>query len=489
MARLDSYLELETELKDPKQAFLYRVSFDSGGLREEHGAVDGSRVRTTNIQSRVNQEWVNQEWVNYFDNNTIRFTAARNFQLSLLPKIPPVLAPINLYFSSIVNVDPFRNVNFQGPVGVKEMINATGADLPQVLHYHYNNDREKFASFEEIARRVLPEVNIIETPLITGSNNVTVRIRFRSGPVKFDLASLSSGIKDVMVLLAAAYFSPPGSLVLIEEPENHLHPAAQKALCAVIGDLAAAEQKQFILTTHSEFILGQFDSAQSIFIERGDSGSKAIPLDQVDVYNVWQQLGIERSKLLEVLGRTPQVVVITESRSDAKILEALARDEPKLDEPKLRDRVLPVRAEGGGWADIIQHAAQLRDALARFRIPSAVFVLLDNDGKRDQKIECLGKYGFDDGSSHVWNEKEIESYLFFPGAFTAISGKERSEVETIISQATGAGKIRLQWVLQQLGINAVPLDVIVTNACRNKSDDLPVEFMDVVGKLRHLCKT
>jgi len=268
---------------------------------------------------------------------------------------------------------------------------------------------------------------------------------------------------------------------LIEEPENHLHPAAQKALCSVIVELARTEQKQFVLTTHSEFILGQFDAAQSVFIERGDSGSKAIPLEKVDVYSLWQRLGIERSKLLEVLGRTRQVVVVTESRNDAKILEVLAKDDHELS-----DSVLPARAEGGGWADIIQNAAQLRDALARFRIPSAVFVLLDNDGERDRKVECLVKHGLGDGTSHVWYEKEIESYLLFPGALAAISGKPRAEVEATISQANGAGKARLQWVLRQLGIDRLALDVIVTNACRNETDELPAEFTAVVEKLRRL---
>lgn len=469
-------LVLETSLTDETELqFSYHVQFDSAGLRNEQATVNGSPICTTKIQGP------NEEQLVYFNNSSGILTINRNFDVGLLPNRLSALVPLIGYFSSVVNVDPFRNVAYQSSVGAKEMIHATGVDLPQVLHYHYNNDREKFDTFETIAQRVLPELDIIETPLVSGGNNVTVRIRFRTKPVKFNLASLSSGIKDVLVLIAAAHFSPPGSLVLIEEPENHLHAAAQKALCSVIRELARTEQKQFVLTTHSEFILGQFDAAQSIFIEHGDSGSQAISLERVDVYSLWRRLGIERSKLLEVLGRTRQVVVITESRNDAKILEVLA-----MDDHELSDSVLPARAEGGGWADIIQNAAQLRDALARFRIPSAVFVLLDNDGERDRKMECLVKHGFNDSTSHVWSEKEIESYLLLPGALAAISGKPRSEIEAIISQAKGAGKARLQWVLRQLGIDGVPLDVIVTNACRNETDELPAEFTAVVEKLRHL---
>src|SRR5229473_5371476 len=432
---------LETILLDAAHELSYKVEFDAQGLRLEELAQDGS----LNYEARIDDQNPNQ--ITHYTGSNRDASTGRGLSV-LLPFNQAAGISIRGYFSSIVNVDPFRSVNFQGSVGTKEMIHATGVDLPQVLHYHYNNDREKFDSFEAMAQRVLPELDIIETPLVPGSGNVTVRIRFHASPVKFELASLSSGIKDVLVLLAAAHFSPPGSLVLIEEPENHLHPAAQKALCSVIVELARTEQKQFVLTTHSEFILGQFDAAQSVFIERGDSGSKAIPLEKVDVYSRWQRLGIERSKLLEVLGRTRQGVVVTESRNDAKILEVLAKDDHELS-----DSVLPARAEGGGWADIIQNAAQLRDARARFHIPSAVFVVLDNDGERDRKVECLVKHGFDNGTSHVWYEKEIESYLLFPGALAAISGKPRSEVEATISQANGAGKARLQWVLRQLGID------------------------------------
>jgi len=459
------------------EQLLYRFEFDAQGPRDERAILNGKTIYEMKV------EGADRDVLTYVVDDGRKLTGRRSLDWGLLPVYPPPtpLAPLKEYFSAIVNIDPFRNVNFQGAVGPKEMIHATGADLPQVLHHHYNNDRDKFDALEAIVRKVLPEVDIIETPL-TDPNTVTVRIRFQASPVKFELLSLSSGIKDVLVLLAAAHFSPPGSLVLIEEPENHLHPAAQKALCSVMGELARTKLKQFVLTTHSEMILGQFDAAQSVFIERGDSGSIAIPLEAVDVYPAWQRLGIERSKLLEVLGRTRQIVVVTESRNDTKILEVLAKDDHELS-----DSVLPARAEGGGWADIIQNAAQLRDALARFRIPSAVFVLLDNDGERDRKVECLVKHAFDDGTSHVWYEKEIESYLIFPGALAAISGKPRAEVETVIAQASCTGKERLKWVLRQLGIDGVPLDIIVTNACRNETDQLPAELTAVVEKLRRLC--
>ena len=44
---------------------------------------------------------------------------------------------------------------------------------------------------------------------------------------------------------------------MIEEPEIHLHPRAQADLASVLAEEAKAEDKQLIMTTHSEHILGR----------------------------------------------------------------------------------------------------------------------------------------------------------------------------------------------------------------------------------------
>lgn len=466
------HINLEIELtKEGRPAFFYKLEFAAHGVTHEQGQADGKVVCEVKLLS--------SEIVEVFTGGA-RSQITRNINASLLCAAVPAFASLRHFFSSVVNVDPFRNVNVQNQVGHNAKIATNGADLAQVLHYHHNNDREKFDAYVAAVTRVLQDVEMVETPIV-GGQATTVSIRFRGSPAKFELASLSSGIREVMVLLAAAHFSQPECLLLLEEPENHLHPAAQKSLCAVLQELAHAEQKQFVVTTHSEFILGQFAPAQGVFVDRSGSGSLATPLDKVDAYLAWQRLGMDRNRLLEVLGRVRQVVVITEARSDAKIVEALAREDSKAS-----DKVLPARAEGGGWTEIIERAAQLRDVLARFRIPSAVFVLLDNDGKRDQKLDCLRKNGFDLNTSHVWHETEIESYLLLPDALTAISGQEKDQVENIIAQAKGTGKARLEWVLDQLGIAGIPLDVIITNACRNSPDEMPAELGELVQSLHRL---
>jgi ABC-type cobalamin/Fe3+-siderophores transport system ATPase subunit len=64
----------------------------------------------------------------------------------------------------------------------------------------------------------------------------------------------ANALIQLLYQLIAAY---NGATVLIEEPEIHLHPKAQAELAEVLADTAKAEDKQIIMTTHSEYVAGR----------------------------------------------------------------------------------------------------------------------------------------------------------------------------------------------------------------------------------------
>ena len=63
------------------------------------------------------------------------------------------------------------------------------------------------------------------------------------------------GLNQLLHLLAQVSVSKNNALLCIEEPEIHLHPAAQAALAGVLAELTENDQRQFLITTHSEHIL------------------------------------------------------------------------------------------------------------------------------------------------------------------------------------------------------------------------------------------
>jgi predicted ATPase len=72
---------------------------------------------------------------------------------------------------------------------------------------------------------------------------------------KFSLDELSSGEKQILLFLAEVQRRiRRGSLLLIDEPEIHLHPAWQARLVGALTDLCRKYDTQMIITTHSEVV-------------------------------------------------------------------------------------------------------------------------------------------------------------------------------------------------------------------------------------------
>ena len=62
------------------------------------------------------------------------------------------------------------------------------------------------------------------------------------------------GVSQVLPVLVVAYFAPPGSTIVLEEPEIHLHPLAQSILAELFVTISKERKVQFIVETHSEHL-------------------------------------------------------------------------------------------------------------------------------------------------------------------------------------------------------------------------------------------
>jgi predicted ATPase len=76
-----------------------------------------------------------------------------------------------------------------------------------------------------------------------------------------DLPDVGFGISQVLPVLVQCFYAPPGSIILMEQPEIHLHPSAQSALADVMIDVINSRENgayrniQVIIETHSEHFL------------------------------------------------------------------------------------------------------------------------------------------------------------------------------------------------------------------------------------------
>ena len=80
-----------------------------------------------------------------------------------------------------------------------------------------------------------------------------------SEAVAGDLSILAEGFgtNALVHLLFEVVRTVSGATVLIEEPEIHLHPKAQADLASILTEEAKSGDKQMIITTHSEHVVGR----------------------------------------------------------------------------------------------------------------------------------------------------------------------------------------------------------------------------------------
>jgi predicted ATPase len=167
-----------------------------------------------------------------------------------------------------------------------------------------------FEDFENVLQRMLPP-NLGFKRLVVRVPEVVLDTETGS----FSLDALSGGAAAVVDLAWQIFmFQPAGTsfVVTLDEPENHLHPELQRR---ILTDLIAAfPSVQFIVATHSPFIVGSVPDSNVYVLDYDESRKvKSTLLDTVN------KAGSANEILRDVLGLAFTMPVWVESRLEGLV--------------------------------------------------------------------------------------------------------------------------------------------------------------------------
>jgi len=222
----------------------------------------------------------------------------------------------------------------------------------------------------------------------------------RDGLPQLDIASAGSGFHQVLLLLGF-FYARPSSVLLLDEPDAHLHIILQKQIYDMLRRIASKRKCQLIIATHAEVLIDTTSPEQILsFYEKPHR--LVSDIDREQVREALKHLTATDILLVERAGG----VLYLEDDTDFELLKAWAN---VLKHPIARwfnDRPF--------WHN--NHGRNPREAKGHFFALQAVrrnirsVLLLDGDNRDLPDHELRA-----DGLAVLrWQRYEVESYLLHP---------------------------------------------------------------------------
>jgi predicted ATPase len=396
-----------------------------------------------------------------------------------------LLLSLYKFITSFKSLNPIRSsLESMGVHGGAEL-KSDGSNLPQVLNTIASGDRKLFNVIMDSAGEIVEEIAEIRASLKEGSSETYLSIvESPFDDLEFTWKNIASGTKEILYLITLLHTTPNESLLLIEEPEIHLHPDAVHKFLSLIEKMSSEDHEQVLITTHSPALLDAipFDK---IFIVLKESGKTTVEQlkGQQAVEKILSQAGVPKSWLL--LSEMPLFLLIVEGRDDNKIWRKFLQ---KTGIDFVKERV-PVASPGdsedknGGYKKAIEMGIFIKKA----RMPTPFMIVLDSDGesRKAEKEKELKQARFSTEEYYILDEKEIESYLLDPAIISkTITHKTIDEIEEAINTSNRGGKEKLDDVFLKLGLSkpsAETKELLVANMAES---DIPAEISSIIDKIK-----
>ncbi len=183
-----------------------------------------------------------------------------------------------------------EGVGYSGEHTIDAILSATARGWRDNL-----GPRQHRKPFQEMIAFWLKQLGLIESfsveEVVEGSGLGLYRAfvrRSRGGP-KTTLMDVGFGVSQVLPVLVLLYYVPKGSIVLMEQPEIHLHPSVQSGLADVILAAALHRDVQIVVESHSEHLLRRL--LRRVAEEKQPESGQSISHSDLRLYFVHSQSG------------------------------------------------------------------------------------------------------------------------------------------------------------------------------------------------------
>ena len=279
---------------------------------------------------------------------------------------------------------------FDIPVISQRLAYSQSGDVLRNMLFSVSQDEGKWSKLEEEIRSHFGYEIMRPSP----GAQIAVWFRHDAQSPQYEISSAASGFLQVLTVYAALLYQK-SSVVLVDEPEAHLHTLLHRKIYLGLSKTATKSNSQLVISTHSEHLIDAAEEADLRLLTY-DAG-----LQKILGTNLKETLHLETTDIINATNT--RKVLYLEGKIDIEILTAWAS--------VLKHRVSPVLEMGfvlktaeAPWKPM-KHFESLKSI-----IPSMLGAqLVDHDQSSSPKTP--------EGLIYLrWERKEIENYLIHPEA-------------------------------------------------------------------------
>lgn len=248
--------------------------------------------------------------------------------------------------------------------------------------------------------------------------NISAEAELKGSTVPLEL--LGTGYLQLIQIFCYIFLFKT-KILLVDEPDIHLHPSVQEALPSVLSGIAESQNLKIVLSTHSPFIVrGAPVASNVVWLDNGDIVSSDKSL--VEMALGWGAFG-------------KKIIVIAEDVKN-DFLKKLIKQWPEIDRAV---SVLP----GRGYKHLPkkEEAEELRQALGgQFKI----LVHRDRDSLTDGEVaDLIASYASEGVGLWLTEQSDLEADFCSPAFISSLTGESVEQCQ--------------QWLSEVLSSKATPI--------------------------------
>ena len=213
-----------------------------------------------------NADWNGQDYCSLSTPSTEYNYAGSPFRCygiqGIYPEMLKLFDPLQTSFENL-----FRSIRYLGPLREYPRrhyawhgkhsagVGQHGEEMVTALF----SGRIQLRSLDEQIPKWLQRLDLIDSyrlnPITGSEKDYEFLVRKYKGGPEVRLTDVSFGVSQVLPVLVLCYYVPEGSILILEQPEAHLHPKVQSELADLLIEVVKNRKLQIILESHSEHLL------------------------------------------------------------------------------------------------------------------------------------------------------------------------------------------------------------------------------------------